>query len=125
MTLLRTLSIFLIFILPAAAFAFNDVINQTVVGPLLQAEKYNFTPALGINSRLNGRRSWFFQNWFVGGALGLNYDFIYLQKMFLESKQKRDTQGTVSSLFNLSFGYTWTSLKLLTVTISRAAVDPS
>lgn len=282
-----TISIFLIFVLPASAFAFSfyDVINQTVAGPLLQEQKYSYTPALGISTRLNGleindqgslyttnrnsyligldingsyttlnlpykdpalsratrvdseltfittslnitpnfkaelayeynsgyyseenpkkntlninfpnlsleristsvyylknkdhvsflfspvlykkskfadssswiygadlsrykinnlsptyinqqklaiskltdvtaydlsfgvsySRSWFFQNWFFGGVFGLNYDFIYLEKKFLESKQTNDTQGAVSSLINLSLGHTWTSLTM-------------
>lgn len=65
---------------------------------------YTFTP--GIAYSLNH----FYKHFFMGSALGVAYDFNYLQKNYENKSMELDSQTSASAIVNLSCGFTWEQL---------------
>jgi len=65
---------------------------------------YTFTPGVAYSS------NYFYKHFFMGGVIGVAYDFNYLQKNYESKSMELDSQTTASAIINLSCGYTWEQL---------------
>lgn len=67
---------------------------------------YNITAGISYSGSV------FWDHWFIGGALGLYLGNDFIEKYYAKNVHASDTNFSSSSLFNFSFGYTWTSLSM-------------
>lgn len=65
---------------------------------------YTFTPGIAYSS------NYFYQHFFMGGVLGIAYDFNYLEKNYQNKVTAGEQQTTASAIINLACGYTWNQL---------------
>ncbi len=71
---------------------------------LSYASIYSLSPGVAYSSTR------FYKNWFVGGVLGVNYEFSYFQKNYSDKPMQDDSVVTGAATINISTGYSWDQL---------------
>lgn len=73
---------------------------------LPDSEKVKTSQAFGFDTRITYSYTWFGQNWFLGGALGLSLG-LNQYKNTTSSDDLTETKSSLNSIVSLSTGYLW------------------